>query len=130
MSGSETDPHDSYVEAWRERWRHQREQTLVTTETRRAAALALLPSLVAALVGELGAARVWLVGSLARGDFGPTSDIDLAVEGIPPARWLEAEETLERMGQGAFQIEVVPIESARRRFLDALEREGRLLHGG
>lgn len=130
MSGSETDPHDSYVEAWRERWRRQREQTLVTTETRRAAALALLPSLVAALVGQLGAARVWLVGSLARGDFGPTSDIDLAVEGIPPARWLEAEETLEKIGRGAFQIEVVRIESARRRFLDALEREGRLLHGG
>lgn len=130
MSRTESNTFDSYVEAWQARWRRERDQQRLAVEARKAAALELLPELVAALVGQFGARRVWLVGSLARGDFGLASDIDLAVEGVPPVHWLEAEATVERVGKGAFQIEVVPVESAKDRFLEALEREGRLLHGG
>jgi predicted nucleotidyltransferase len=43
------------------------------------------------LVGEFGASRVYLFGSLAReGRFHERSDVDLAVEGIAPERFFKA----------------------------------------
>lgn len=45
------------------------------------------------LVGILikhGARQILLYGSYARGDFGPTSDLDLCVEGLPPDRYFRA----------------------------------------
>ena len=36
------------------------------------------------------AARVWLFGSRARGDARPTSDVDVAVESLDPARPVDA----------------------------------------
>lgn len=51
---------------------------------------------LAALAQKYGAQKLVLFGSRARGDHGPTSDIDLAVYGMPEARrslfWWEAEE--------------------------------------
>jgi len=43
------------------------------------------------LVREFGASRVYLFGSLARGDqFYERSDVDLAVDGIAPGRFFKA----------------------------------------
>ncbi len=42
------------------------------------------------LVKRFGAKRVVLFGSLARGDFSSWSDIDLAVWGIPAAKFFKA----------------------------------------
>lgn len=51
---------------------------------------------LARLARQHGARRLVLFGSRARGDFGPRSDIDLAVYGMPPERrglfWADAEE--------------------------------------
>lgn len=50
---------------------------------------------IASLAKRYGAQKVILFGSRARGDYRPTSDIDLAVYGIPqtlqPDFWLEME---------------------------------------
>ena len=42
------------------------------------------------LIKRFGAKRVVIFGSLARGDFGKRSDIDLAAWGIPPADYFRA----------------------------------------
>lgn len=76
----------SFVEAWRARaaaarvaaaaWRRARtDEAAVAAE-----ALSRLP----------GVRRVLLFGSLARGEAGPGSDVDLWIEGLPEAFWLEA----------------------------------------
>lgn len=49
----------------------------------------------AAALRSAGAREVYLFGSAARGTLCPGSDIDLAVKGLPPARFYEA------MGQAA-----------------------------
>src|SRR5438105_2134174 len=63
---------EPYIAAWKERWQseHQREQRAV--EARRETAERLLPRAAERLVA-LGARRVWLAGSLARGEFGERS---------------------------------------------------------
>ena len=49
-----------------------------------------LQQIVACLVREFGATQIILFGSLARGRFTEGSDIDLAVEGIPPSEYFAA----------------------------------------
>src|SRR5665213_1377899 len=36
----------------------------------------------AAIIGDLGGRRAWLIGSLAWGNFGERSDVDIVVEGL------------------------------------------------
>ena len=120
---------DAFIDAWRTRWQDQHVRDEVAVALRRAAAEALVPRIAAALVAELGVSRVWLVGSLARGELRLDSDIDLAVEGLAPERWLDAERLAERVAGPGFVVEIVPIESAKPRFRDAVAREGRLVHG-
>ena len=42
------------------------------------------------ILREYGARRVFLFGSMARGDARPGSNVDLACEGLPPGRFFEA----------------------------------------
>jgi predicted nucleotidyltransferase len=65
---------------------------------------------------------------LARGDFRRGSDIDLAVEGLPEDRFFEASAAAARAA-GEFDVDVVPIEAATRRYREWLSREGVVLHG-
>lgn len=119
--------YDSYVSAWRERWRAERARAEADAAARRQAVERMLPELARRLAA-LGARRVWLVGSFARGDAGPRSDLDLAVEGVPPERWAEAERATEAIAGAVAPVDLVPVESARSRFKEAVAREGRLLH--
>lgn len=50
---------------------------------------ALLPDVARALIA-LGAARVWVFGSVEEGTFDEGSDLDLAVCGLPPEAFLDA----------------------------------------
>jgi predicted nucleotidyltransferase len=79
-----------YVEAWRRRRveeeeadRRRREEAW--DEARKAARL---------LVDEFGVRRVVAFGSLASGRFRRGSDVDLAVEGLPPERFFRADARL------------------------------------
>lgn len=75
------------------------------------------------LKSKYGVRRVLLVGSLARGDARPGSDIDLAVEGLGQADLFRAGAELEREARG-FEVDLVPLEDASFDFRLAAEREG------
>jgi len=71
---------------------HQRRVAEAAQERRLATTAAIrtrLPAVVDALIG-LGAIRVILFGSVARGEADEDSDLDLAVEGLPAARLFDA----------------------------------------
>jgi predicted nucleotidyltransferase len=115
---------DSYIESWRERWRQERRADVTAAQRARTTARRV----ARLLVRRYGARRVILSGSLARGDFRRGSDIDLAVEGVPGERFFEASAAAARTA-GEFEIDVVPIESATRRYREWLAEEGIVLHG-
>ncbi len=115
---------DSYVHAWRGRWRQERRADAATARRARTIARRVAHF----LARRYGARRVVLCGSLARGDFRRGSDIDLAVEGVPAARFFEAGAAAARAA-GEFEIDVVPIEAATRRYREWLADEGIVLHG-
>lgn len=83
-----------------------------------------LPQAVGALV-RMGAQRVFLFGS-ATTDPQRAGDVDLAVEGIPPERILDAEVALMDILRQPFDLvsrELNP------RFFSVVERYGRALYG-
>lgn len=84
--------------------------------------------MVAALVERYPVTRVWLFGSILDPErFDERSDIDVACEGLPPERFLEALGVLERTGP--FPFDLVRIESCSSELADRIRREGELVHG-
>jgi predicted nucleotidyltransferase len=80
------------------------------------------------LRATFGATRVIAFGSLAHGTwFGPRSDIDLAVEGVPADAFWRAWAALDR-ADPAFEIDLVAIESAPDRLRDEIDRQGVALY--
>ncbi|HEX9576951.1 MAG TPA: nucleotidyltransferase domain-containing protein, partial [Myxococcales bacterium] len=63
-----------------------------------------------------------LFGSLARGRFHERSDIDLAVEGLPPGKLTDAMAIAEEGSH--FQFGIVPLEAAFDYIRAAVGREG------
>ena len=96
-------------------------------EQRRQAAWALARRAAQLLREEFGATRVVAFGSLAHGAwFGPHSDIDLAVEGIPPQAFWRAWCALDRLDP-TVEIDLVAIESAPARLRDEIAAQGAAL---
>jgi len=97
--------------------------------TRQASAShAALPGLVALLVGRHGARRVWLFGSLAWGQAGVGSDIDLGVEGLPSDRYFRALGDL--LAVAPCRVDLVRIEDAPESLATRIRAEGEVLHDG
>ena len=70
---------------------------------------------------KYGATRIVLVGSCTSPErFGFQSDIDLAVQGILPARFFKAEGDM-LLAAEEFDVDLVPIESANERMLQAIQ---------
>lgn len=90
--GSRRERYAPYVDAWCRRLAAQRE----ADETGRARALEEARRAARILVERYGVSRVILFGSLAWRRFGPASDIDLALEGLPPSRFFRADAELAR----------------------------------
>ena len=89
---------------------------------------ATIPLVIEVLVREFGVHKIVLFGSLTRGDARPDSDIDLAVEGLPPAQTFHA---MARAASVAGRhVDLVPIEGARPEVLATIERDGEVLLGG
>jgi predicted nucleotidyltransferase len=87
-----------------------------------------IPAVVEVLASEFGARRVVLFGSLARGEARPDSDIDLAVEGLPPTATFRA---MARAAEVAGRhVDLVPLEGVRPEVLAIIEREGEVFLGG
>jgi len=115
---------DSYITAWRDRWRRERRADARTAQRARSTARRV----ARLLARRYGARRVVLCGSLARGEFRRGSDIDLAVAGVPVARFFEASAAAAQSA-AEFEIDVVPIESATPRYREWLACDGIVLHG-
>ncbi len=79
---------------------------------------------IARFLRRQGASRVVGIGSAFAPDrrFTRRSDIDLAVEGLPPERFLRASATASDMT--AFEIDVIPLESATERMRQVIREEG------
>jgi predicted nucleotidyltransferase len=73
---------------------------------------------------DFGGTRVVAFGSLAHGAwFGPRSDVDLAVEGIPPQAFWRAWCALDRLDP-TVDIDLVAIKSAPERLRDQITQQG------
>lgn len=114
---------ESYVQAWRRRWEEERRADEAAAREARGVA----EELARLLRERYGVRRVVLVGSLARGEFGVGSDIDLAAEGVPDDQFFRAGADLEAAA-GGLHVDLVPIESANPAFLAHLDREGVVLY--
>jgi hypothetical protein len=122
-----TDPNAiaDYVAGWRERDR----RAASDAGAWRAAVRARLPALVGLLTRDFGARRILLFGSLARGEAGPGSDLDLLVDGLWAARLIEATVAAERL-LGDVDLDPVPTQLARPGVAARASAEGELLYGG
>lgn len=97
------------------------------SEDRRQMAWAVAQRAARLLREAFGATRVIAFGSLAHGAwFEPASDIDLAVEGVPPDAFWRAWAALDRLDP-TFEIDLVPLESAPERLRDEIIGQGVLL---
>ena len=106
-------------------WRALQEQEQQNLRRQRRAA-AVAAQAARWLRREYGARQVFLFGSLARGTFGPGSDIDLAVEGISDGDLLRAQGRL--LGEfPEFPIDLVDLASTSPSLREAVEREGKPL---
>jgi predicted nucleotidyltransferase len=114
----------SYAAGWlaRERARAQEQAAW------RARIEGRLPLVVQLLAEDFGATRVLLFGSLARGTAGPTSDVDLLVDGLPLERLIEAAARADRLLAEA-NADLVPADRARPEVLTRALAEGILLYG-
>ena len=72
-----------------------------------------------------GAARVWLFGSLAVGSARLESDVDLAVEKLPPARYFDVLSAL--MALFETRVDLVAMEEAPQALRERVLDTGRLL---
>jgi len=108
-----------YLEAWRERLQRAERHRGREAERLRAKAVEL-----AQLLGkQFGVRRVYLFGSLARGDLREGSDIDLAVEGLAPRVYFQALAMLHEASRG-LPIDLIPLEDTDIR--DAVIEEGKV----
>jgi predicted nucleotidyltransferase len=97
----------SYVAAHRaERERAERDRPALAEQAKHAATEA-----ARRIVERVGAQRVILFGSLARGSFGARSDIDLAVVGMPLGKLVDAIAAVE--DGCVFRVDVLPLEQTR-----------------
>jgi predicted nucleotidyltransferase len=112
-----------HIEPYREAWRRRLAAERVEAGARAERARALAQELARLLRSEHGARRVWLIGSLARGDFGLRSDIDLVVEGIPPERFYHACARAQALA-GDIGVDLAAREAVPPRLERALAREG------
>ncbi len=86
---------------------------------------ARLPEAARLLAERYRAGRVILFGSLADGTYSEDSDVDLAVEGMPPAGYFQALGELMALFGGP--VDLVRVEDAAPSLRVYIEREGRPL---
>jgi predicted nucleotidyltransferase len=113
-----------YVAAWKARAERERERGRALLAERRAR----LSQVVAYLRDEVGATEIVLFGSPVTGEGDAASDVDLAVRGIPAARYFEA---LARVSDLlGCDVDLVELESARPSLARCIEDTGEVLHDG
>lgn len=105
---------------------HLREEVArrqAAAEARAQAARRCAQALAGILAREYGVDRVLLFGSLATGRFSLTSDIDLACQGLDPARFFAALAHLQEAA-GEFAVDLVALETAPATLAQRIREEG------
>lgn len=110
---------EEYRAAWSFRWAAEAEQAKSRANVARARA----SEIAGMLRQDFAASGVWLIGSLARGEFRLDSDIDLVVEGIAPGRFFAACARAQALA-GDVEVDLAPREDLRPRARRALAEEG------
>ncbi|WP_216909568.1 nucleotidyltransferase domain-containing protein [Synechococcus sp. CCY 0621] len=100
----------------REIWRQRRQEAIASVQARERAAHRLALEAAALLrQGRPGIEAIWLFGSVAEGRCHRSSDIDLAVAGLPPEALLTATAELDSLAASrqdpAIPIDLVRLES-------------------
>jgi predicted nucleotidyltransferase len=81
-----------------------------------------------ALAAELGATRIVLFGSVARGDGAPGSDVDLLVSGVAADRWFAAVARAIELVTCA-EVDLVPSDKVHPHVAARIAEEGEVLLG-
>lgn len=111
-----------YIEGWRRRFAEQEAESRALA----AQARGILPEAVA-ILKKHGAKRVILFGSLCReGRFHRGSDIDLAVEGLPPQKFFRAGADL--MMALDWPVDLKPLEEIDDFFREMIIKQGEVIH--
>ncbi len=113
---------DQYFER-EERIVAQREKDLAAHKERLAQQAARLTEVLSAL----GARRVWVFGSFARGHVRSDSDLDMAVEGLPYSQDQLLGIAEQSLGDG-LAIDLAPWEAAGALLRERILSEGRILY--
>jgi len=112
----------SYIESWRQRFAAEEVASrALAAEARNALSDAI------AILKKYGVTRVILFGSLCRdGRFHRGSDIDLAVEGIPPQKFFRAGADL--MMALDWPVDLKPLEEVDEFFREIILKEGEVVY--
>jgi predicted nucleotidyltransferase len=109
--------------------RHLRRRFREQADVHRARAQRLLDE-IGRLTGAAAAAgrirRAWVIGSLARGDFGAHSDVDVVVEGLSASDWPRLWD--EMCGALGVEVDLLRLEELPAPFRDRVTAEGTALH--
>jgi len=73
--------------------------------------------------------RVYIIGSLVKGKFHDRSDIDLVVEGLPSALYIDALTDLYDLLLPGMELNLIPFEDAFDSLKKRTIREGKVLYG-
>lgn len=117
-----TDQITPYLAYWKKQQAQKKEIDRLMTEK----AKSVLPQLIQVLVNEFQAKKIILFGSLAKGKFTQTSDIDLAVAGIPPERYFRALATVNSCTE--FEIDLKPLEDLKPYFYHRVMETGKIIY--
>jgi len=122
MSATHSQSLDQYVAHWKRR----RAARLAANRRLAAKARADLSRVVNVLTRCYPIQRVILFGSLARGRFAPGSDIDLAVEGLPPGDFFTALAEANRLTR--FWVDLKPLEELQPHFRERVLATGECVY--
>jgi predicted nucleotidyltransferase len=113
---------DRYVAHWKRR----RAAQFAANQRLAAKARADLSRVIHALATHYPIQRMILFGSLARGGFAPGSDIDLAVEGLPPGDYFTALAEANRLTR--FWVDLKPLEELQPHFRERVLATGECVY--
>jgi predicted nucleotidyltransferase len=116
------DKNDPYLSYWREQHKQQDKQNQYLAQQARKN----LETIIEYLIQTFPIKKIILFGSLVKNKFTETSDIDLAVEGIPPALYFSALAQVNALGDR--WIDLKPLEDLNPHFLQRVMETGEVLY--
>ena len=116
------DKNDPYLSYWREQQKQQDKQNQYLAQQARKN----LETIIQYLIKTFPITKIILFGSLVKNKFTETSDIDLAVAGIPPALYFSALAQVNALGDR--WIDLKPLEDLDGHFLQRVMETGEVLY--